>query len=101
MTEGAMTAGTTMGGTANGATAGLDIIKAIITEQKLNAIQPHEIGDDDDLLRGPVGLDSLDCLNVLLALEQRFALRLETARIDGETFRSVRSLAELVEHTRP
>lgn len=75
------------------------VIKGIIAEQKLNAIRPADIGDDDDL-RGAVGIDSLDCLNILLALEQRFELQLETAQIDADTFRSVRSLAEFVAQTR-
>jgi acyl carrier protein len=75
------------------------VIKSIIAEQKLNAITPADIGDDDDL-RGSVGVDSLDCLNILLALEQRFELQLETAQIDADTFRSVRSLAEFVAQTR-
>lgn len=74
-------------------------IKGIIAEQKLHAITPADIGDDDDL-RGAVGVDSLDCLNILLALEERFELQLETAQIDAETFRSVRSLAEFVAQTR-
>ena len=83
------------------ATVDVDVIKSIIAEQKLNAIKPDEIGDDDDLRDGATALDSLDCLNILLALEQRFSLQLETARIGTETFRSVRSLATLVAQTRP
>jgi acyl carrier protein len=77
----------------------MGLIKGIIAEQKLNAIKLADIGDDDDL-RGVVGVDSLDCLNILLALEQRFELQLETAQIDADTFRSVRSLAEFVAQTR-
>ena len=75
-------------------------IKSIIAEQKLNAVRPDQIGDDDDLLHGVVALDSLDCLNVLIALEERFALDLEHAQIDGTTFRTVRSLAALVAESR-
>lgn len=81
-------------------TGDVDVIKSIIAEQKLRAITPDQIGDDDDLIRGAAGLDSLDCLNILVALEERFALELETARIDGDTFRSVRSLAALVAQTK-
>lgn len=77
------------------------VIKGIIAEQKLHAITPDEIGDDDDLIAGVAALDSLDCLNILVSLEQRFSLDLENARIDGDTFRSVRSLAALVAESRP
>lgn len=77
----------------------LRVVKNIIAEQKLNAIAPAEIGDDDDL-RGTVGIDSLDCLNILLALEQRFELALETAQIDADTFRSARSLTAFVAQAR-
>ena len=79
----------------------IDVIKGIIAEQKLNAIKAQELGDDDDLRGGAAGLESLDCLNIILTLQERFGLEIENTRICVEVFRTPRTLADFVAATRP
>jgi acyl carrier protein len=64
----------------------------------LEEIRPEEIGDDTLLFADEgLGLDSIDALELGVALQKRYRLKFERGdqRI-REHFRSVRTLAELI-----
>lgn len=64
----------------------LDLVKA----------QLPDAGDDVDAPLAEVGLNSLHSVALLVALEQRFAVRFPPELIDATTFRTVRSMADAV-----
>jgi acyl carrier protein len=79
-------------------------IKALIVESlMLEAVQADEIADDAPLFgAGGLGLDSIDVLELAMALHKRFGVKTkgDDAR-NREIFASVRSLASFVAAERP
>lgn len=75
----------------------LDELAQLIVSALNLDIKPQEIGPDDALYGEGLGLDSIDILEIALAVSKRFGVQL---RADNENntaiFRSLRSLAEFI-----
>ena len=52
-------------------------LKALIIKECDKDIAPEDIGDDELLIGGPLQLDSLDALQICLAVKDRYDVRLE------------------------
>ncbi|RBP41302.1 acyl carrier protein [Roseimicrobium gellanilyticum] len=81
--------------------ADLDAIKLQIKQamvEELMLPQTAEEIADDALIFSPqgLGLDSVDALQLVVALEKRFGLKLPDAAAARETLRSVDTIAEAV-----
>jgi acyl carrier protein len=76
----------------------LEIKRLIVEVLSLEDIRPEDIDDDAPLFNEGLGLDSIDALELGVALRKRYHIRLE-ANDAGvrEYFRSVTSLCRLVE----
>ena len=75
-------------------------IKELIVESlNLEGMEPAAIGDEQPLFGegDGLGLDSVDALEMLVALEQEFGVRIEGQEIDPEAFATVARLAAMVE----
>lgn len=70
----------------------LELKKLIIEELKLEDIQPEQINSEEPLFgSGPgLGLDSIDMLELTLALSKKYGVRVSLA---AESFSSVATLA--------
>ena len=79
-------------------------LKCLVVEVlNLEEVRPDDIGDDTPLFADEgLGLDSIDALELGVALQKKYHLRLERGdqRI-REHFRSVRTLAELIRSQAP
>jgi len=75
----------------------------IIETMNLEDITPDEIGDDTLLFADDgLGLDSIDALELVLALKKKYGIMLEANdEKSREHLRSVATLATLVESNRP
>lgn len=77
-----------------------ELARLIVSALNLE-LKPEEIGPDDALYGEGLGLDSIDILEVALAVSKHFGVQL---RADNENnvaiFRSLRSLAEFVSANR-
>ncbi|MBK8338477.1 MAG: acyl carrier protein [Sterolibacteriaceae bacterium] len=77
-----------------------ELARLIVSALNLD-LKPEEIGPDDALYGEGLGLDSIDILEVALAVSKHFGVQL---RADNENnvaiFRSLRSLAEFVSANR-
>jgi acyl carrier protein len=77
-----------------------ELARLIVSALNLD-LKPEEIGPDDALYGEGLGLDSIDILEVALAVSKHFGVQL---RADNENnvaiFRSLRSLAEFVSASR-
>jgi len=84
--------------------AGLEaeIKKLIIETLMLEDVTPGEIVSGDPLFGEGLGLDSIDALELALALESRYGVTVqEDAEQNQQIFQSVTSLAKFVEANRP
>ncbi len=72
-------------------------LKQLIIEACDKQVEPDSIGDED-LLFGPdavLGLDSLDALQISMAIQKRYGLRLSDSK---ETRRLLSCVAHLADH---
>ena len=73
-----------------------DRIKRVIVRTLSLEIQPEEIGDEDQLFEGSLGLDSEATIEIIVGLEEEFGIEFEDEDLRPELFDSVLAMAEYV-----
>lgn len=68
---------------------------------RLSQSEPDEISDDEPLLGGSLGLDSLDALELALCIEEEFGVMMQSREESLHAFASVASLASFIQAHRP
>jgi acyl carrier protein len=78
-------------------------IKQMLVDNLMLKISAAEIGDDQPLFGpGSLGLDSVDALQVVVALEKNYGLKLSDAEAARKTMQTVNAIAAAVqEHQSP
>lgn len=76
------------------------IKQLIVAELDLRDQSPDQIQDDAPLFGEGLGLDSLDALQLAMAIEERFGVRLPEGEAARPVFASVAALAREVERMR-
>ena len=71
-------------------------VKELIVRQLKLEMDPATIADDAPLFGEGLGLDSVDALELVVALEKEYGLRIQSHEVDKSVFASVASLAEFV-----
>jgi acyl carrier protein len=64
----------------------------IVSRLKLEGVSPQEIGDDAPLFGEGLGLDSIDALELVLAVEQTFGVRIDDEEVGRRALGSVSAL---------
>lgn len=76
-------------------------LKHLLVERlRIPGVSPDSIGDEDPLVGGPLGLDSIDILELTLAVEERFGFKLRDEKTGREAFQSISTLAGFVRERR-
>ena len=66
----------------------------IVATLKLDGVQPAEIPDDEPLIGSPrFGLDSIDALELVLAIEKEFGVKIGSSEESRHALASVSALA--------
>jgi acyl carrier protein len=66
----------------------------IITTLKLDGIRPEDIPDDEPLIGSTrFGLDSIDALELVLAIEREFGVKIGSSEESRQALHSVNTLA--------
>jgi acyl carrier protein len=74
-----------------------ELKRLIIDALLLEDVSPEKIGTDDPLFGEGLGLDSIDALEIALALEQKYGITVDEDAEDNQArFASVASLASFV-----
>ena len=74
----------------------LELKKLIINTLKLEDISPGDVDDDAPLFGDGLGLDSIDALELVVALEKIYNVFIPDSEVGKKVFRSVNALAEFV-----
>ena len=69
----------------------------IIESLKLEEISVEDIDDDAPLFKEGLGLDSIDALELVVAIEKNFNVIIEDEDVGKEAFGSIRILAEFLQ----
>jgi acyl carrier protein len=73
-----------------------ELKEQIAAQLKIKDLKPEDIGDEEPLFGPGVGLDSLDALELIVMLKQKYHLRLKNAEDGKKVFRSVKTMAEFI-----
>lgn len=68
----------------------------IIEQLNLQHLKPEDIGDDQLLFVEGLGLDSIDALELIVLLQQRYGIKLANPEEGPKVFKTVRSIAEYI-----
>jgi acyl carrier protein len=69
----------------------------IIEALNLKHLKPEDIGDDQPLFVEGLGLDSIDALELIVLLQQRYNIKVANPQDGPRIFKSVKSLAEFIQ----
>ncbi len=73
-------------------------IKALMVENLMLQVTPGEIADDLPLFgSGSLGLDSVDALQLVVALDKTFGLKIRDPEAAKEILRNVNTIAQAVQ----
>lgn len=76
-------------------------IKAlIISSLNLDGTTPEQIEDEAPLFQQGLGLDSIDALELAVAIERKYGVTIPDEAVGKKVFSSVKALAEYVEQHR-
>lgn len=73
-----------------------ELKELIIETLKLEEITPEDIEDDGQLFGDGLGLDSIDALELVVALEKGYGVVIPDSEVGERVFRSVITLAQFV-----
>ncbi len=78
-----------------------DIKELIIASLNLGEMSPDEIVDDAPLFSEGLGLDSIDALELAVAIERKYRVTIPDEAVGKKVFSSVSALATYVSENRP
>jgi len=73
------------------------IKRVIVDALHLEGVVPMEIADEAPLFGDGLGLDSVDALELVVALEKEFGVRIQSHEVGKEAFASVSTLATFID----
>lgn len=74
----------------------------IITTLKLDGIRPEDIPDDEPLIGSPrFGLDSVDALEIVLAIEKEFKVKIGSSEESRRALATVNTLSTYLRSQSP
>jgi acyl carrier protein len=71
-------------------------LKELVVESARLTVRPDEIGDEEPLFGGRFGLDSLDALELAVAIDERYQVQIPDDAEGRKAFRSIAALAAFV-----
>jgi len=78
----------------------LEIKELIVESLNLEDVEPASIADDQPLFGSGLELDSLDALQLAVAIEERFGVPITDEDLGREVFASVEALAGFILRTK-
>ena len=77
-------------------------IRALLVSNLMLQIKPEQIGEDTPLFgAGGLGLDSVDALQLVVALEKQYGLKISDTEVARQTLQTVNSISAAVLQHRP
>jgi acyl carrier protein len=78
----------------------INTLKVQIVEQlNIEHVKAEDIGDETPLFAEGLGLDSIDALELIVLLQQKYAIKLADASEGPKVFYSVKTIAEYITAT--
>lgn len=78
----------------------LELKQEIIKALNLEDVTPEDIDDDAPLFGGGLGLDSIDALELIVMIEKKYGIKLDSPSKSKEVFKSVATMAKFIAENR-
>jgi len=75
-----------------------DVVEVIRNSVNLHHIDPTRFHADMSLREGGLELDSVDILEVIVAIEHKFGVKIDDAEMGKKYFRTIGTITELVQN---
>ena len=73
-------------------------LKRMLVENLMLQVTPEQIGDDQPLFGpGGLGLDSVDALQLVVALDKNYGLKLSDAEVARKTMQTVQTITAAIQ----
>jgi acyl carrier protein len=69
----------------------------IIDILNLPDVRPEDIGEDDPLVGGPLGIDSIDVLEMVIMLEKDYNVVIGNRELGAKVFATLNTLADYIQ----
>jgi acyl carrier protein len=73
-----------------------ELKRLIIETLRLEDVEPASIKDEEPLFGEGLGLDSIDALELVVAIEKKYGVLIEDEEVGVEAFASIEALADFV-----
>ena len=73
----------------------------IVDVLNLIDVQPEDIGTDDRLVGGNLGLDSIDVLEMVIMIEKDYGIKIDNRELGVKVFATLGTLAEYIHQSSP
>ena len=70
--------------------------EVIIKPLRLETVKPEDIQDDTPLFGEGLGLDSIDALELVVALEKEFGIKITDDEVGPQVFQNIGTLAAFI-----
>ncbi len=78
-----------------------EVAQLIVDALNLEDVKPESIGPEAPLFREGLGLDSIDALELALAISKKYGFKLQSDdKMNADIFRSLRTLSKHIEQHR-
>ena len=78
-----------------------ELKKKIVDTLCLTDIQPEDIDENDALVGGDLGIDSIDILDLVMMIEETYSVRIDSKELGVKVFASLKCLADYIAENRP
>ena len=77
-----------------------ELKQEIIEELNLEDVEIEDIDDESPLFGEGLGLDSIDALSLIVILEKKYGLKIESAEDGKKVFYSIKTIAEYIQENK-
>jgi acyl carrier protein len=75
----------------------LELKEKIVDILNLPDVGPEDIAEDDQLVGGPLGIDSIDVLEMVIMIEKDYGVTINNKEVGAKVFATLRTLAEHIQ----
>ena len=73
----------------------------IIDTLKLEDVSPEDMGEEDQLVGGELGLDSIDVLELVIMIEKDYGVKIDNKELGARVFANLKALSAYIAEKSP
>jgi len=78
-----------------------ELKEKIVSTLNLTEVSPEDIDDNEQLVGGRLGVDSIDVLELVIMLERDYSIKIEDREVGSMVFANLKNLADYVAANKP